>query len=1141
LDAAVDIKNLVKKAKELSMPALAITDHGSMHGAIEFYNAAKKQGIKPIIGCEFYVAPEKRSDRTKIGGESAYHLICLAKNQIGYENLLKLCSTAYIDGFYYRPRIDKEVLKECSSGLIASSACLQGDIPKAILSGDFKKAGYLISEYKELFGDDNFFLELMDHGIEEQRIVNKGLITLSKETDTPLIATNDVHYISRDDYEAHDAYLCIGTGKKLNDENRLRYTGSDFYLKSGDEMGSVFESIPDALRNTLYVADKISFNMDDKYGGGYHLPKFEVPDKKNEDDFLTTLCYKGLEEKYEEITSELKQRLDFELGVIKKMKFPAYFLIVQDIINWAKSNGISVGPGRGSAAGSLVAYTLGITNIDPLRYGLIFERFLNPDRVSMPDIDTDFEDENRDKVIEYIREKYGDDKVAQIITFGSLKARMVIRDVCRVMDIPLADTDKIAKLIPSGPDVTLDKAYKETQELQTEINSSSLYKKMFEIAKRLEGLRRNPGIHAAGVIISDEELTKYVPLYKDPKRGTIATQYEGSLLEDCGLLKMDILGLKNLSVIKRCVKLIKETKNIDIDTDKLVYDDADTYRLLQEAKSIGVFQLESEGIRELLSNLKPDNFEEIIALIALYRPGPLNSGMDKTFIRRKFKLEKVLYPHEDLIPILKSTYGVFIYQEQVMEIAKVIGGFSMAKADALRKAMGKKQADKMAELRELFVKGAAEQKYNKKMAEDLYDAMAEFAQYGFNKSHSAAYAVITYTTAYLKTHYSVEYMSALLTVYKNDIDDVAKYIREAKSIGVEVLAPDVNRSCHDFSVEEGKIRFGLSAIQNVGGNAAASIVEEREKNGDYKNFFDFVDRVDTFACNKKVLEALTKSGGFDCFKSSRSAMFYTIEDALASSTSQKQLRAAGQMTLFGAGGNSEDTAVTIEDDRSLADVEEWHESEILKNEKELLGVYLTSHPLIKWEDHVKRLSSHNTMQIKEAKDAEKVAVAGMVSDLSKRKAKSGARYAIIQIEDFEGHVEGILFRDALEACENILQKGAPVLAEGTVRVDSNGRVNVNFTSIKHLTLIRLPKIKNFINIYLNDEEIKEDRLHSLKEILSSHRGKTCVNFIMHDENNNPFTVRVSDDFNVSVSNDLKRRLTEHSCVRDFYESEIVER
>ncbi len=1142
LDAAVDISKLAIRAKELNMPAIAMTDHGNMFGAIEFYNKVIDQGIKPIIGCEFYLVNHDRTVKEKMDSENSYyHLVLLAKNQEGYDNLIKLCSTAYLDGFYYKPRIDKKVLADCSKGLIASSACIIGEIPKAILSTNKNNAEKIIYEYKEIFGQDNFFLELMDHGIPEEKTVNEALIELSKKTNTELIATNDVHYIERSDAKAQDVYLCIGTGKYLSDENRMKFHGSDFYLKSADEMKSLFEHVPDALRNTVHIADSISFDMKYKYGENEkHLPVFKVPENYTQSSYLEELCYKGLKTKYEETTPELKERLDYELKVIKEMRFPGYFLIVQDFINWAKSNDIAVGPGRGSAAGSLVAYTLGITNIDPLRYGLFFERFLNPGRREMPDIDTDFEDSGRSRVIEYVREKYGDDKVAQIITFGTLKAKMAVRDVCRVMEIPIEDANKIAKKIPEGPKVTLDKAMLESSEFRDLINSNTQYREMFEIAKKLEGLRRNSSIHAAGIVIGDEELKRYVPLYRDPKKGLISTQFEGGQLEKCGLLKMDFLGLKNLSVIKNAVRIIKQTKNIDIDTDKIPLDDENTYELLRKGKSVGVFQLESGGMQELLKNLQPDNFEEIIALIALYRPGPLGSGMDKTFANRKFKREKVEYPHTDLEPVLKTTYGLFIYQEQVMKIAQIIGGFSLAKADNLRKAMGKKKIDQMAKLREEFINGAVDKKYDKKFAEKLYDDMANFAEYGFNKSHSAAYAVIVYITAYLKAHFPVEYMCALLTVYKGDIEDVAKYLNETRSMGITVLPPNIKKSFVDFSVEHDSIRFGLSAMQNVGEKAALNLIGERDENGEYKTLFDLTDRVDLRQCNKKVLEALCKSGAFDSFSENRKSIFDSIEDAIAGSARMKQIRATGQMDLFGTGGGDDDEEQGVmEDYRALVNTPDWAENEKLKYEKEILGVYMTAHPLTKYEDYIILLSTHDTEKIKKCPDNEEIKIAGLLSNVQRKTAKSGHRYAIVEIEDFEGTIDGFIFRDNYTQYETHLAKDSVVIIEGNIKAEDEKR-KLFINRVQPLNPEELPRIRRFLHILLKDDEIRYDRLNSLKKILYSHRGETAVYLHLRDENDIVRYHRLGDDFSVSINDDLKHHLSEHICVNKYYVDSRIE-
>ncbi|MGB4130668.1 MAG: DNA polymerase III subunit alpha, partial [Tepidanaerobacteraceae bacterium] len=893
LDGACEIDRLARRLSELGMKSCAITDHGAMYGVIDFYKKMLAYGIKPIIGAEVYMAERTMQDKEPGVDDEQYHLVLLAKDIQGYKNLMKLVSLGFTEGFYYKPRIDMDILAKYSEGLIALSGCLAGRIPSLLLKGNFDEAKNIALQLNSIFGQDNFFIEVQDHGLLDQRRIINDLIRLSQETGIPLVATNDVHYIQKEDALAQDVLMCIQTGKTLDEENRMKFESSEFYLKSPEEMASLFSYIPEALENTIRIAESCNVTLD---FGTIHLPSFRVPEGLTEDEYLNRLCYKGARERYPEITGEIKQRLDYELETIKKMGYSSYFLIVWDFINFARQNGIMVGPGRGSAAGSLVAYCLYITNIDPLKYNLLFERFLNPERISMPDIDVDFCYERRQEVIDYVVRKYGQDRVAQIVTFGTMAARAAIRDVGRVMGYPYGEVDRIAKMVPAELGITIENALTLNPELKKLYEENERIRRLIDIAKDLEGFPRHASTHAAGVVISKDPIVEHVPLHKLGD-SNVTTQYTMTALEELGLLKMDFLGLRTLTVIRDAINIIRRTKNVEINLDKLPLDDKKVYEMLSQGNTAGVFQLESTGMRNLLKELRPETFQDVAAIIGLYRPGPLGSGAAEDFIKSKNGLKPIKYLHPKLEPILSETYGIILYQEQAMKIAQELAGFSLAQADILRKAMGKKQQDVMAAQRESFVNGCVKNGIDKVTAEKIFDEISYFAGYGFNKAHSAAYAVIAYQTAYLKAHFPVEYMAALLTSVIDNSDKVAHYINECRHLGIKVLPPDINESYESFTVVSDKIRFGLTAVKNVGHNVARAIIMARKSEGKFTSFTDFVEKV-SGDLNKKALESLIKSGAFASIGAKRSQLLAIYEDTLTRIQKEQRQGMKNQISLF---------------------------------------------------------------------------------------------------------------------------------------------------------------------------------------------------------------------------------------------------
>ncbi|MGI5857728.1 MAG: DNA polymerase III subunit alpha [Tepidanaerobacteraceae bacterium] len=1079
LDGACDIDKLAKRLLEQEMKSVAITDHGVMYGVIDFYKTMNSYGIKPIIGCEVYMAERTMYDREPGIDEEQYHLVLLAKDNQGYKNLMKLVSLGFTEGFYYKPRIDMSVLQKYSQGLIGLSACLAGKIPTLLLKGNYEEAKKTSLDLKEIFGRDNFFLEVQDHGILDQRRIINDLIRLSKETGIPLVATNDVHYIKEDDASVQDALLCIQTGKTLDDENRMKFQTSEFYLKSLDEMEELFSYIPDAIENTVRIADRCNVKLD---FDTLHLPSFKVPEGFTQDEYLEKLCYKGVKERYSDITPEIKQRLDYELSIIKKMGYSSYFLIVWDFINYARQNDIMVGPGRGSAAGSLVAYCLYITNIDPLKYNLLFERFLNPERVSMPDIDIDFCYERRQEVIDYVVEKYGQDRVAQIVTFGTMAARAAIRDVGRVMGYPYGEVDMIAKMIPAELGMTIENALSLNPELNKMYNENDRVKKLIDIAKGLEGFPRHASTHAAGVVISKDPVVEHVPLHKMGD-SNIATQYTMTALEELGLLKMDFLGLRTLTVIRDAINIIKRTENNKINLDKLPLDDKKVYEMLSHGNTAGVFQLESTGMRNLLTELKPESFQDVAAIIGLYRPGPLGSGAADDFIKSKNGQKPINYLHPALKPILSETYGIILYQEQAMKIAQELAGFSLAQADILRKAMGKKKQDVMAAQRASFIKGCIKNGIDGTTADKIFDEISYFAGYGFNKAHTAAYAVIAYQTAYLKAHFPVQFMAALLTSVIDNTDKVAYYINECRHMGIKVLPPDINESYEAFTVVADKIRFGLTAVKNVGQNVAKVIIKARKEKGKFTSLTDFVEKV-SGELNKKALESLIKSGALTSLGAKRSQLLSVYENTLTRTQKMQRQNMKNQISIFEI---YDDVFVSEE---ALPDLPEYPSAELLAMEKEMLGIYLSGHPLLEFKEELSRnVTFHigDTGDDSGIQDNMQVVIGGIITGISIKTTKNDKMMAFIDIEDLTGTMEAIVFPTVFEKYKSLLLPDSKVYVKGRVNYKEDESPKL---IVEELSPLEKDSMRGVIVFTVSNQDNVD--INEIEEFISRHAGNTQV-------------------------------------------------
>lgn len=1081
LDGACSLDRLIKKAVELGMSTLAITDHGNMHGVIKFYDKALDAGIKPIIGCEMYVSPgsmkEKKPNSRKT---NAYHLTLLIKDKEGYSNLIKLNTRAYREGYYYKPRIDKATLREFSSGLIALSGCLKGEIAQEILNGNIDKARAIIDEYIGIFGKENFYLEVMNHLIPEQIKVNKVLKELSEDSGLKLVATNDVHYIDKEDAAAHEIFLGIQTDATVDDAKRMKMSTDEFYLKSETEMKIAFEDLPQSLETTLEIADRC--NLELQLGGRYYYPKFVVPGSKKQEDYLRELCEKGLVKRYGKVTSEVRERLEHELQIIEKLGFISYFLIVWDFIHYAKTHAIAIGPGRGSAAGSLVSYVLEITNVDPIKFNLLFERFLNPSRVSPPDIDIDIADEDRGKLIEYVSTKYGKDSVAQIITFGTMKAKAVVRDVGRVLNMPYAEVDRLAKLVPEGLGVTLKKALKSEPRLKEAINKDERIKRLFEMALKLEGLSRHASTHAAGVVIADNKpLEEYLPLCRG-KEGEVITQFDMNDVSRIGLLKMDFLGLKTLTVIQNCIRIIDKTRGEKINIDEISLENFKTFELLNNADTIGVFQLESAGMQDLARRIGISTLEDVNALVALYRPGPMNMLDD--YVQKKLGKVPIKYDHPSLEPILRDTYGIMLYQEQVMQTVNVIAGYTLADADILRRIMGKKKKAAMGKQETKFIDGAVKNGIKKKLAEKIFNTIEKFAGYGFNKSHSQAYAVIAYQTAYLKANYPVEYMAALLTSELNNMDKMAKYIDECSNMGIEILPPDINESFKGFTVVGGNIRFGLAAIKNVGETAVESIVKVREKRGKFISLTDFLNSVDTKASNRKVVESLIKCGAFSSLGYKRAQLFKVLDAKLIDAAGLHRERQRGQQSLFG-----EETA-TIKSE-ALPDVAEFHESQLLTFEKELLGFYISGHPIVQYKNVLKIFSTADTESIKKASSNGTVMVGGIISNLKNLATrKTREKMAVLTLEDLKGSMEVILFPSAFKKNFELVEKNLPVMVIGKVSLKED-IPKILADELIHLDDVR-GRFTESVVVEIFSGNLGEGELEKLRDVLKNNKGVTPV-------------------------------------------------
>ena len=1106
LDATCRIPQLVARAAELEMPALALTDHGLMCGLVEFVQSAQDEGIKPILGCELYVAPRSRTEKKQT--EKYYHLTALARNATGYQNLMKLSSLGYLEGFYYRPRVDKELLRQYGDGLILLSGCLQGEVPRKILNDDLDGAAEVLRTYQEIVGDENVYVELQDHGIDDQQTIRPQLIDLARSLDLPLVASNDVHFLYPEDHSAHEVFINVASNKS----KEKRSYPEELYLKSPEEMRERFNDVPEAIENTLDIAERCNVEIDLTQT---HLPEFTVPESEDSpESYLETLAWEGLRERYAEITAEIEARLNHELDVIENMGYAAYFLIVQDFIRYAKSQDIPVGPGRGSAAGSLVCYALGITNVDPLKYGLIFERFLNPDRIQLPDIDIDFCVRRRDEVIDYVEEKYGADHVAQIITFDTMAARSAIRDVARVMEFSFNDADKIAKQIPFG--TKLQAAIDNSQELQKMRDEESNVAKLLEVAPKLEGLIRNPSTHAAGVVIAPDEITEYAPLMK-LSDGAVVTQYEMNALEEIGMLKMDFLGLRNLTVLDDTRKSIERTGETPPDLDTLPLDDEAAYAMLQRGQTAGVFQLEGSGIRDMLVRLEPQQFEDLIAVLALYRPGPLESGMAESYIKRKHGQEKVDYPHEKLQDVLDDSYGLPIYQDQLLRMARVMAGFSYAEADTLRKAIGKKKKKLMAQMRAKFIDGCVDNGIEQKTAEKLFEDIEKFARYGFVKAHSTAYALISYWTAYLKAHYPTHYMAALITSVANNTDKVREYINACRSLGIDVLRPDINESRGEFTPVEledgtGAIRFGLNAVKNVGEGAVNAILAAREE-GPFESFLDVCRRVDGVALHRDLLQCLIKAGAFDGL-GTRKGQLEQVEIGMEEADRARKERLSGQSSLFGEPDDESDAPQQGAADEPQSTDEYAHE-ELLKMERELLGLYVSGHPLDDLEERLVLFRSHAIADLNDVPNETDVRLAGQIEELTTKTTRNGHTMAFLTLEDLTGQTEIVVFPNLYETVQDLLDEDPVLVVDGKME-ERGGRRNVIANALRRFEDTEASSV---LNLRLDADRIDEARLKELKSVLTQHSGATPIRLYVMS-NGSYRTVAAGEGVRVTIDPEL---------------------
>ncbi len=1098
LDGACRIEEMLDRAVELGMPAVAITEHGNMFSSVIFHDQARKRGINPVLGCEVYVAPGDRRTKSGTPGETANHLVLLAETKEGYHNLIKLVSAGYTEGFYYKPRIDKDLLAQHAKGLIGLSSCLKGEVATGIRTEQQQKAIGAAAAYRDILGRGNFFLEMQYQGIDEQKVVNVGLQPIARDLGIPLVVTNDVHYLQNSDFKPHDVLLCIGTGKSVNDTERLRYHGDQFYLKTGEEMAQVFADFPDALENTVRIAQRCHVDLSTTVN---HLPNFDVPAGFTLDDYFAHVVREGFAQRLPRLKDlaargalshtldEYERRLSYEIDMIKQMKYPGYFLITWDFIRYAREQGIPVGPGRGSAAGSFVAYCLRITDVDPIEYDLIFERFLNPERVSLPDIDIDFCERRRGEVIDYVTQKYGRANVAQIITFGTMKARAVVRDVARVMDIPYADADRVAKAVPPALDMTLAKALEENPALKEMEQRDERVKELLAVARRLEGMTRHASVHAAGVVIAPRPLTEFVPLYKSQK-DEIVTQWAMKEVERVGLLKMDFLGLSTLTLIRDALDEIKRTEGVDLDIDAVTLDDPKTYKLFSDGQTYGVFQFESSGMRELLRKAKPERLDDLIALNALYRPGPLKSGMVDDYISRKQGKTEVKYELPQLGPILKDTYGVIAYQEQVMRIAAVLAGFSMGQSDMLRKAMGKKDPKVMAKQREAFTQGARANGVNEKKATKIFDLMEFFAGYGFNKSHSTTYALLAYQTAYLKANYPAHFMAALLTIEAANTDKLAMYLGECRDLGVTILPPDINSSEMAFTVVTGGVRFGLCAVKNVGEGAILSLLDVRKQFGRIDSLYTLCEHADLRLVNKRVLESLVKAGAMDSLlpegagsvAARRARLFGAVDRAIEHGGRHQRDRDKGQSQLFGGGDGDEPAAA------ALPDAAPWSEAQQLAGEKEALGLYMSGHPLDRFGAELKAFGARRVADLT-ASEAD-IWVAGIVSALRPLKTKKGDRMAVFMLDDVAGSVEVVVFPETFTRHGTLVEGDAMLLVRGKLEKDEES-ARIVATELLPVSALK-ERTTTEVAITVAVPPHGRNTFEALAELLSRHRGDRRV-------------------------------------------------
>ena len=1129
LDGANKVSALMPRVKALGMPAVAMTDHGNLYGAVDFYRSAEEHGLQPIIGCEVYMAPRSRFDRgaAKLDDpETAgnYHLVLLAQNEKGYRNLCRLVTAGFTEGFYYKPRIDRELLRELNEGLFCLSGCLSGEMNKAIARGDLKRAEEVASEFASIFTGDRYYIEIQDNHLVEQEQANRELVTLARKLGLPLLATNDCHYLESDDSEAHEALLCVQTGKTFADPNRWRFGTDQLFVKSPEQMRSAFADFPEAIDNTLDLARRCDFKM---AFGQYQFPKVETSDGSTLEAELERQAREGLDVRLAAIVAAPKQpqnfdqaaylsRLDIELGVIRDMGFAGYFLIVGDFIQWAKDQGIPVGPGRGSAAGSVVAWSLRITDIDPIALGLLFERFLNPERKSMPDIDVDFCYERRDEVLQYVRERYGADHVAQIITFGTLKGKAALKDVGRVLDFTFGETDKMAKLYPAarqGKDYALKDALEAEPKLEEIRGQGPKEDRLFRFALKLEGLMRHASKHAAGVVIGARPLVETIPLCVD-KEGTLLTQFSGTDIEHVGLIKFDFLGLKNLTLIRDIVDRIRNDKGIEVDIATLPLDDAATYRLLSRGETVGIFQMESSGMRELVARLKPTCFEDIVAINALYRPGPLESGMVESFIRRKHGKEAITYLHPTLEPILSETYGTIVYQEQVMQAAQILAGYSLGDADNLRRAMGKKKAEAMTKEQSRFVEGAAARGLSSALATEIFDHIQKFANYGFNKSHAAAYALVSFQTAWLKAHHPAQFAAGLMTLEMGDMDKTHKNIADARERKIAVLPPDINESGRVFAVHDGKIRFGLAAVKGVGSKAVEAILAERCEGGPFEGLDDLVRRVRSSLLNKKVLESLVKCGAFDSGGVGRASLLAGLDDLLR--WGQKSAGSLNQSTLFGGSGAPRERF-------NFPRVDDWDQQTMLTAEKETVGFFVSGHPLDRYKRLLSKLTNAKTSSLRGLPNKQKVTLAGSIQGLRLKNSRKGERYATFQLHDLHGLVEVILWPDAYRKNEALLQGSAPVCVTGKLDVTEE-RCQVIADQLVAIDEARAKAIRE-VQIHIQDTNISREDLVRLGNLLALHRGPCPAYLHIVRER---FETRISlENYSLDSSTDLVATLNEH--------------